>query len=135
MAMAAGMNAHMGLVHALAMPLCGLYAMPHGQACGMALPYVLEFNAEVAHAKVAAVFRAMGLMSAEPGDGALSSAHYRELTMFLGEVGIAERLSDFGYRDDHMPTIVRETLNSVQSRFNPRTPSEDDLIGLMKRLI
>lgn len=133
--MAAGMNAHMGLAHALAMPLCGLYAMPHGQACGMVLPHVLEFNAEVARAKVAAVFRAMGFMGGEAGDGAIGSAQYRELTVFLEEVGIAGRLSDFGYQDDHMRTIVRGTLNSVQSRFNPRTPSEDDLVGLVKWLI
>lgn len=135
MAMAAGMNAHMGLVHALAMPLCGLYGMPHGHACGMVLPHVLEFNAGVARTKVAVVFKAMGFMNGEQGHGAFSSAQYRKLTMFLGDVGIAGRLGDFGYRDDHMRTIVRGTLNSVQSRFNPRTPSEDDLIGLVKRLI
>ena len=135
MAMAAGMNAHMGLCHALAMPLCGLYGMAHGQACGMVLPYVLEFNAEVARSKVAAVFRAMGFTSGEAGDGAVGGAHYRELAVFLGEVGIAGRLSDFGYRDDHMRTIVQGTLASVQARFNPRTPSEDDLVGLVRRLI
>lgn len=135
MAMIAGTNAHMGLCHALAMPLCGLYGMPHGQACGMVLPHVLEFNAEVARTKVAGVFKAMGFLSPEPGSGAFSSAQYRKLTVFLGRVGIAGRLSDFGYRDDHMRIIVRATLSSVQTQFNPRTPSEDDLVGLVKRLI
>jgi alcohol dehydrogenase len=135
MAMVAGMNAHMGLCHAMIMPLCALYHMPHGQACGMVLPHVLAFNEEVARDKVADIFRVMGFMDKEAGENALESACYKKLEDFLGEMDITAKLRDFYYRDEHMQTIVQETFNSVQSQFNPRTPSEEDLIRIVKQII
>ncbi|MCZ7665581.1 MAG: iron-containing alcohol dehydrogenase [Thermoleophilia bacterium] len=133
MAMIAGMNAHMGLCHALAMPLCGLYPIPHGQACAMALPHVLEFNAEVAGAKVAGICEALAMVGT--GNDAPGAARYREIEGLLAALGMTGRLRDFGYRDEHMDIIVRETLNSVQYRFNPRAASEEDLVRLVERLV
>ncbi len=69
MAMTAGMNSKLGLCHALAMPLCALYHMPHGQAVGMALPVVLAYNAPAVGAKIDAIFKAMGFAD----DGLLGS--------------------------------------------------------------
>jgi alcohol dehydrogenase len=135
MAMAAGMNAHMGLVHAMVMPLCALYHMPHGQACGMVLPHVLEYNAEVARDKVIDIAKATGFMYKEGEDGPRQVTFYRRLDDFLEEVGVAARLNDFGYRDEHLKTIVNETFNSVQCQFNPKRPSEEDIVRIIKRII
>jgi alcohol dehydrogenase class IV len=135
MAMVAGMNAHMGLCHAMVMPLCALYHMPHGQACGMVLPHVLAYNEEVATEKVADIFSAMGMMQTKDNDGAWQRASYQTLDNMLQEVGISARLRDFGYRDDHLPIIVRETFNSVQCQFNPRKPSEEDIVRIVSKLI
>ena len=46
----------------MAMPLCGLYHMPHGQAVGMTLPVVLRYNAQVAEGKIRTVLKVMNLM-------------------------------------------------------------------------
>ena len=135
MAMVAGMNAHMGLCHSLAMPLCALYHMPHGQACGMALAPVLEFNSEVVKEKVINIFTVLGFMDKEAGDEALSPACYEKIESFLGEIDITARLSDFGYQGEHMETIVKETMNSVQCQFNPRKPSEEDIADIVRRMI
>jgi alcohol dehydrogenase len=135
MAMVAGMNAHMGLCHAMVMPLCALYHMPHGQACGMVLPHVLAYNEEVAVEKVADIFIAMGMMQTKDNDGAWQGASYQTLDDMLQEVGISARLTDFGYREDHLPIIVRETFKSVQCQFNPRKPSEEDIVRIVRKLI
>ena len=135
MAMVAGMNAHMGLCHAMVMPLCALYHMPHGQACGMVLPHVLTYNEGVAVEKVADIFSAMGMMQTKDNDGAWQKASYQTLDHMLQELGISARLRDFGYKDDHLPIIVRETFNSVQCQFNPRKPSEEDIVGIVRKLI
>lgn len=129
MAMIAGMNAHMGLCHALAMPLCGLYPLPHGQACGLVLPHVLEFNATAVGDRVAEVFTALGMT------GGGGRPPYERLAGFVADVGLGARLRDFGYREEHMEIIVRETRDSAQYRFNPRNTSEDDLIRLVQQLI
>jgi alcohol dehydrogenase len=135
MAMVAGMNAHMGLCHAMVMPICALYHMPHGQACGMVLPHVLAYNAEVAGEKVVDIFRAMGMIDGKGKDNALQNAPYQMLNSMLEEIRIAARLRDFGYKDDHMEIIVQETFNSVQCQFNPRKPSEEDIVRIVKKLV
>jgi alcohol dehydrogenase class IV len=135
MAMIAGMNAHMGLVHAMIMPLCALYHIPHGQACGMVLPHALAYNASVVPGKVADIFKAMGILEKTESPDALDSTCYRRLDRFLEDVGIPAKLNDFGFRDDHMPTIVQETFNSIQCQFNPQTPSKQDIVNIVKQLL
>ena len=180
MAMIAGMNAHMGLCHAMVMPLCALYHIPHGQACGMVLPHVLRYNQGALEIKVANIFKALGFIDieadtpvlhaesttarkaggldftaaggkrqgrevpqslrveagAKPRRGGIwKTQSYQRLNALLDEVGISARLSDFGFREDHMQTIVQETFNSVQCQFNPRKTSEADIIGIVKKMI
>ena len=135
MAMVAGMNAHMGLCHAMVMPICALYHMPHGQACGMVLPHVLAYNAEVAGAKVVDIFRAMGMIEGGGKGDTLNNTPYQKLNSMLEEIHISARLRDFGYKDDHMDIIVQETFNSVQCQFNPQEPSEEDIVRIVKKLI
>jgi alcohol dehydrogenase len=135
MAMVAGMNAHMGLCHAMVMPICALYHMPHGQACGMVLPHVLAYNAEVAGEKVVDIFRAMGMIDVKGKNDALNRAPYQMLNSMLEEIRISARLRDFGYKDNHIDIIVQETFNSVQCQFNPRKPSEEDIIRIVKKII
>lgn len=132
MAMIAGMNAHMGLCHAMAMPLCGLYPLPHGQACGLLLPHVLEFNARVVGSRVDDVAGALDI--GESTDGG-SQSPYDRLAGLVADVGLGVRLRDLGYRDDHLEIIVRETRNSAQFRFNPRPATNEDLIRLVERLV
>jgi alcohol dehydrogenase class IV len=135
MAMIAGMNAHMGLCHAMVMPLCALYHIPHGQACGMVLPHVLGYNEDAHKTKVARIFRALEFIDAEADPPVSHIESYQKLNTLLNELGITARLSDFGYREDHMQTIVDETLNSVQCQFNPRKTSEEDIMGIVKKMI
>jgi len=135
MAMVAGMNAHMGLCHAMIMPLCALYHIPHGKACGMVLPHVLAYNAEVAEEKVLDIFKAMGMVEGEGKDDTLNRTPFQMFDSMLEEVRISARLRDFGYVDNHMQIIIQETFNSVQCQFNPRKPSEEDIVRIVKKMI
>ncbi len=135
MAMTAGMNSKLGLCHAMAMPLCALYHMPHGQAVGMCLPVVLEYNAPAVGEKMAAVFRAMGLTGDDSAGGGAPGEGYAQLQDLLVRIGIAGRLRDMGFQESHVPIIVRETMDSAQRPTNPRDPSEEDIAGIVRRLV
>ena len=135
MAMASTMNALLGLCHAMAMPLCAIYHMPHDQACGLVLPHVLAFNADVEKEKVTNIFKVMGYIDKEAGSDALTRDCYQKLEGLLSEIGIAMKLSEHGYQEEHMQKIVTGTLNSVQTQFNPRTPSEEDIVNIVKPII
>ena len=125
MAMTGGMNSKLGLCHAMAMPLCALYHMPHGQAVGMALPVVLAYNAPAVGEKINRVFQAMGFAD----DG------FAQLDALLAQVGVSARLADFGFQESHMPTIVQETLNSAQCPPNPRDPTPEDIAAIVRRML
>jgi alcohol dehydrogenase len=135
MAMIAGMNSYLGLCHALAMPLCALYHMPHGQACGMVLPTVLQYNAAVQNERIVRVLKTMGLIDATAGVDATDARAYDGLKIFLAEIGISLHLSDFGYKARDMATIVQATLKSAQTPTNPRTPFEQDIADIISRVI
>ena len=60
-AMIAAMNTYPGLCHAMTMPLCVFYNIPHGQVCGILLPHVLKYNSFSAKEKVDDIFNIMGL--------------------------------------------------------------------------
>lgn len=135
MAMVAGMNAHMGLCHALIMPICGLYHIPHGRACGMTISHVLEFNARTCKDKVADIFKALGFLDPESENNAVSEDCYARLRDFFAGIGITGSLRDYNYNSEDMPVIVRKTLASVQCRFNPITPSAEDIARIVQRMI
>ncbi len=125
MAMSAGTNAKQGLAHAAAMPICALYHMPHGQAVGMLLSPVLAYNATVVPAKVDNIFQTMGFGA----DG------FEKLDALMERIGVAAKLSDFGFKEEHMPIIVKETMASTQYPSAPGTPTAGDIEGIIRRMI
>ena len=84
---------------------------------------------------MADIFRAMGLMKEKAGRKVVDRSCYQGLDHLLEGVGIPAKLSDFGYREDHMETIIQETINGVQCQFNPQTPSKEDIVNIVKQLL
>ncbi len=58
-------NARLGLVHAMATPMEGMFKIPHGIAIGILLPYVMEFNLPASFERFATLARTMR----EPDNG------------------------------------------------------------------
>jgi alcohol dehydrogenase class IV len=124
MAMIAAMNSYLGLCHAMAMPLCALYNIPHGQVCGMLLPHVLKFNSISIKEREEEIFKIMGF-----------SHDYSDLIKLLDDINLAAGLNDFGYKEEHMDTIINETLASAQAPTNPRLPSRNDIADIVEKII
>jgi alcohol dehydrogenase len=127
MAIIAAMNSELGLCHAMAMPLCGLYHMPHGQAVGMALPEVLRYIAKVKKRRIKEVLSIIGLLSSQDEADENLEDGIAALEVFLSYLEISAKLSDFGFSENHIESIALETLNSAQCPTNPREPTEEDI--------
>ncbi|MBR5753175.1 MAG: lactaldehyde reductase, partial [Clostridia bacterium] len=54
-------NVGLGIAHSIAHTLGAVYDTPHGVACAMMLPLVMEFNADVTGDKFANIAKAMGV--------------------------------------------------------------------------
>lgn len=119
-------NGWVGLAHAIAHSLGGLYDLPHGLCCALALPAVMEFNLDVQRAKYEQIAQALGAASAEDG-----IARVRAL---MSEIGVPLRLRDVGVKESDLDGITELALADGSVLFNPRQPSAEELRELVQRI-
>jgi len=130
--MTAGMafaNTGVGAAHSLAHALGALHGVPHGTACALLLPYVMEYNLSEAGDKFASVARALnpGLDGARPQDGITA---VRDLTR---AVGLPQTLVDVGVKREELAAMVPGTMLSGALKSNPREVSEQDALHILER--
>jgi len=125
MAIIPASNAGLGLAHAVAMPLCALYHLPHGLVIGAVLGHVMGFNRECCTDAYSDLGHALGVTAQ---NGNLADAAVAWMKRRSIEFGLPSRLGDLGVRRSDIDFIVDRTLESVQSEANPRTPTRPDLI-------
>ncbi len=104
----------LGAAHSCANPLTARFGVPHGQAVGLILPFVMRHNAghSDAHAAYLSLAKASGLTSLD----ALEEQIDRLLTL----AAIPRRLSHFGVREADVPQLAAEAATQWTAQFNPR---------------
>jgi alcohol dehydrogenase class IV len=127
-------SAATGMVHGLAMPLGGLYNIPHGIANAVLLPHVMRFNVVAAQQRYADIAHALG----EPVDG-LSLREAAECAVtavesLSADIGIPRHLDELDIPRSGMDDIARDGMtNSRQILPNPRHVTYEGLIGILER--
>jgi alcohol dehydrogenase len=119
-------NGWVGLAHAIAHSLGGLYDLPHGLCCALALPATMEFNLEVQRAKYEQIAQALGAPTAEVG--------IERVRTLMTEVGVPLRLRDVGVRQADLEKVVELALADGTVLFNPRQPSPAELRILLEKI-
>ena len=128
MAGMAFMSSFLGGVHALAHSLGANYHVPHGRACGVMLPHVMEFNYPAKPEKFAQIARALGCDTRGADALEASAMAVEAVKKLLQQLGIKSRLRDYGLEQDSLPVLVQGTKS--EERFfvtNPRSVSESDI--------
>ncbi|MCJ8501563.1 aldehyde dehydrogenase family protein [Desulfatitalea alkaliphila] len=117
-----------GLAHAMAHTLGWLAKVPHGSACGIALPAVMRFNADHATEKLALVARSMGvnIVDLKGRDAALAAAEAVEALM--KRCGHPMRLRDVGVAEDLLPTAALHAIADAPAMFNARPVGDPALV-------
>jgi len=113
-------NAGLGLVHSLAHPIGAYFHVPHGLACALFLPHVMEFNASVCPEKFASIADTMAKnVSGLKREDALEQAVFliRDL---LQRMGLPKKLSQLGIQFRLDPKMVDDVLAATPTRNNPR---------------
>lgn len=117
-------NSMLGIAHSLANPLTATYDIPHGQAVGVMLPFVVRYNAAVAAQSYGQLAHAIGLAA----DGVEPMAQW--LTQLLDRAGLATNLSRLGVDRAKLPDLAQAAHSQWTRSFNPRNASVDDLFHL-----
>lgn len=124
-------NARLGAVHGFAHAVGTACNLPHGLVCAILLPWVIEYNLDVAAEKYARLARGLGVAeAADPADVAAVAFldHVRalnakfEIPATLGEVGLEREMID---------AIVAQTLPSGSLAANPKSVPKEDLEAIL----
>ncbi|RLE50675.1 MAG: hypothetical protein DRJ31_00575 [Candidatus Methanomethylicota archaeon] len=129
-------NTMLCLGHGIAYTFSVDYNVPHGVSCGIAEPYVMEYNMPAVLDKLVSMADAFGvdIFGLSMRDAAYEAiAAFRSLADSLE---IPSCLKDLGVEKEKLESMV-DSLFTKQSRFiarNPRKPSREEMLSLYERM-
>ncbi|HIJ79859.1 MAG TPA: iron-containing alcohol dehydrogenase [Deltaproteobacteria bacterium] len=124
-------TAGVGLVHAMAYPLGGMFGIPHGLANAVLLPYVMAYNIIGNPAKFAVLAEIMGQKTEEMSLRDAAEASVEAVYRLNQDVGIPSSLADLKIPKNKIPEMAKIALTVKRPvENNPRKPSLEDVIRI-----
>ena len=128
-------NVGLGIAHSMAHTLGAVYDTPHGVACAMMLPIVMEYNQECTGEKYREIARAMGVKGVDE----MSQDEYRKAAIdavkkLAADVGIPADLKDIVKPED-IPFLAQSAYDDACRPGNPRETSVEEITKLYESLI
>lgn len=123
-------NAGLGLVHAMAHPLGGLYDLPHGLCNALLLPSVCEFNLMAAYSKFARVAMCMGVGQSWRSERENAERMLGAISDLSRESGLPRGLQALGVKRDDLPRLAELAMLETIGSTNPRAYSSQDVLSL-----
>ena len=124
-------TAGVGLVHAMAYPLGGMFDIPHGLANAVLLPYVLQYNLIGAPEKYAEVATIMGCDTKGMNHKEAARCMVDSVFELNMEIGIPATLAELNIPADQIPEMARIALTVTRPiENNPRKPTLDDVVSV-----
>ena len=126
-------NVGLGIAHSVAHTLGAVYDTPHGVACAMMLPIVMEYNACVTGEKYKAIAEAMGVDTAGMTQDEYRRAAVDAVRRLSVDVGIPAKLP--AIREEDLEFLAQSAHADACAPGNPREASVEDIKGLIRQLM
>lgn len=124
-------NSGVNAVHALAHSLGGRFAVPHGVANGLLLPYVMEYNFLGDVSKFAGIAEAMGIDVSCMTEREAAEESIRVVAELCEDVGCPRKIELLGVGKEGLPELVQGAMNNTRSMSNnPRELSAEDVLAI-----
>ncbi len=127
-------NVGLGIAHSMAHTLGAVYDTPHGVACAMMLPIVMEYNADCTGEKYREIARAMGVRGVDD----MSVEEYRKaaidaVAQLSVDVGIPTKLE--AIKEDDLDFLAESAHADACAPGNPKDASVEDLKALFRKIM
>ena len=127
-------NVGLGIAHSMAHTLGAVYDTPHGVACAMMLPIVMEFNANATGEKYREIARAMGVK----GVDSMSQEEYRKAAVeavkkLSADVGIPAKLE--AIKEEDLDFLAKSAAADACAPGNPKDASIEDFKALFRKIM
>ena len=127
-------NVGLGIAHSIAHTLGAHYDTPHGVACAMMLPIVMEYNQEYTGERYREIARAMGVK----GVDSMTQAEYRKAAVdavkqLSADVGIPAKNDRI--REEDLDQLAADAYADACRPGNPRDTSVEELKELYRKIM
>ena len=127
-------NVGLGIAHSMAHTLGAVYDTPHGVACAMMLPIVMEYNQECTGEKYREIARAMGVANVD----SMSQEEYRKAAIdavrkLSADVGIPAKLD--ALKEEDLDFLAESAFADACCPGNPKDTTVEDLKALFRKLM
>lgn len=127
-------NVGLGVAHSMAHTLGAVYDTPHGVACAMMLPIVMDYNKEATGEKYKEIARAMGVKGVDE----MSEKEYREaaikaVSKLSEDVGIPSKLESI--KDEDLDFLAESAMADACAPGNPAEVGKEDFITMFRKLM
>ncbi|MCI9552850.1 MAG: iron-containing alcohol dehydrogenase, partial [Acutalibacter sp.] len=126
-------NVGLGIAHSMAHTLGAVYDTPHGVACAMCLPIVMEYNQEYTGEKLRDVAQAMGVDTAGMDQAAYRQAAIDAVRKLSVDVGIPTKLE--ALKEEDLQFLAQSAAADACAPGNPREAGVEDFIVLFRKLM
>ena len=127
-------NVGLGIAPSMAHTLGAVYDTPHGVACAMMLPIVMEYNAACTGEKYREIARAMGVANVD----AISQEEYRQAAVeavrkLSADVGIPSKPPVL--KEEDLPFLAESAYADACRPGHPKDTNVEELKGLFRKLM
>ena len=126
-------NVGLGIAHSMAHTLGAVYDTPHGVACAMMLPIVMEFNKEYTGEKYKAIAEAFGINTEGMDQDAYRKAAIDAVQQLSVDVGIPTKLEKL--KEEDLPFLCESAAADACAPGNPREASLADFEAMFRKLM
>ncbi len=126
-------NVGLGIAHSMAHTLGAVYDTPHGVACAMMLPIVMEYNAQYTGEKLRDIAEAMRVDTAGMSQDDYRAAAVYAVRKLSAEVGIPEKLE--ALKEEDLEFLAESAYKDACTPGNPRETNIEDIKALFRKIM
>ena len=126
-------NVGLGIAHSMAHTLGAVYDTPHGVACAMMLPIVMEFNQDAIGDKFKHIAEAMGVDTAGMDQAAYRKAAIDAVRQLSVDVGIPTKLE--AMKEEDLQFLAESAAADACAPGNPKAASVEDFKTLFRKIM
>ncbi len=125
-------NVGLGIAHSMAHTLGAVYDTPHGVACAMMLPIVMEFNQEYTGEKFKDIAEAFGVDTAGMSQEEYRKAAIDAVRQLSVDVGIPTKLD---IKEEDLPFLCESAAADACAPGNPRPATIEEFEAMFRQLM
>jgi len=126
-------NVGLGIAHSMAHTLGAVYDTPHGVACAMMLPIVMEYNQDCTGTKFKDIAEAFGIDTAGMDEKAYRKAAIDAVRQLSVDVGIPTKLEKL--KEEDLPFLCESAKADACAPGNPRPADIADFEAMFRQLM